>query len=112
MAAPHSGRAMRLRFPRFGFARQFQTDFEVLARRGGHQRARFTERIAALDRLAGTAVLAVVAALLAWLIATQSTVLDIAGAAANGAYKATFGPSQAEAERLQSKSPAAPLTAR
>lgn len=104
---------MRLRFPFFGFARRFQTDFAVLARRGSYRHARFSERFVALDRLAGTSIVAVVVLLLAWVLATQSSVLDITGAVAGSAYKATFGPSQAEAERLESsKSPTAPLTAR
>jgi hypothetical protein len=104
---------MRLRLPFLGFARQFQTDFAVLARRGSHRHARFSERFVALDRLAGTSILAVVVVLLAWVLATQSSVLDVTGALASSAYRATFGSSQAEAERLDPvKSPAAPLTAR
>lgn len=103
---------MRLRFPFFGFARQFQTDFTVLARRGGHRHARFNDLIVALDRLAGTFLLAGVAVLLVWLLATQSSVLDTVHVAATRAYHATFGPSQAEAKRLDPQRVSGPLTVR
>jgi hypothetical protein len=111
MVTVDAGHTMRLRFPFFGFARQFQTDLLVLARCGSHRRARVTERIVALDRLAGTALLGATGLLLVWVVATQSTLLDITSAVASSAYQATFGPSQAEAGRLDPKNLAAPLTA-
>lgn len=102
-----------MRLPFFGFARQFQADLVVLARRGSQRHASLTERIVALDRLAGTSVMAAVAIMLAWLLATQSSILDITSVVANSAYRATFGSSAAEAERLDPKSViATPLTAR
>jgi len=66
----------------------------------------------ALDRLAGTSVLFCAVAILAWLLATQSSLLDISRAVASSAYKATFGPSEAEANRLEAHRVSAPLAAR
>jgi hypothetical protein len=103
---------MGLRFPLLGFARQFQTDLEVLTRRGCRRHARLSDRMIALDRLAGTSVLFCAVAILAWLLATQSSLLDISRAVASSAYKATFGPSEAEANRLEAHRVSAPLAAR
>lgn len=77
--------------PMSGFARQFKTDLQVLTRAGDYRNARLTDRAVALDRIAGTSVLFCAAALLTWLVATQTALLDIPSAMASTAYQATFG---------------------
>src|SRR5262249_27260280 len=88
-----------------------QTDLKVLVGNDGHQHLHLADRIAALDRLAGTAVLAAATIAVAWLLATQSSIPDAARMVAGDAYQATFGSSAAEAGRLNPASLTAPLTA-
>lgn len=75
----------RLRAP--FFTRQLDADIHTLLHRGGDQRVSFDDRLVALDRLAGTAMIASVMVLSVWLmsVASGAGLLHIPSATANSA---------------------------
>jgi hypothetical protein len=75
------------RFPFSGDTRQFPADVQVLTLGHNHKRTAFKDRMVALDRMAGTTVLACVAVLSVWLIgqAIQMRLLDAPSATASSA---------------------------
>ena len=60
----------RLRAP--FFTRQLDADIHTLLHRGGEQRVRFGDRLVALDRIAGTAMIASAMVLSVWLMSVAS----------------------------------------
>jgi len=92
-------------------ARGFRTDLQVLTRTCDHRHAGFTQRLVALDRIAGTTLVVCAAAMLTVLIATHSSLLDIPSAMAGSVYRATFGASKTEFTEAEVRLAARPMTA-
>jgi hypothetical protein len=111
LATATNGCATGHHLPFSRLARGFKTDFQVLTDTGGYRQARFTDRLVALDRIAGTTLLVCAAGILAVLIATHSSLLDIPSAMAGSVYRATFGTSKTEFTEAELRLAARPMTA-
>src|SRR4029453_10652571 len=76
-----------------GDTRKVETDVDVLTLGHSHRRTAFKDQMVAIDRMAGTTVLACVAVLSIWLVsqAIQMRWLDAPGVTANSANAAFDG---------------------
>lgn len=81
------------------FSRQFDTDIHTLIHRGPDRRVSFGDRLAALDRIAGTILVAAAMILLVWSvsIAAGTGLLRISSATADSADPAVDYPQTAAA---------------
>ena len=101
---------MRMRFSLFGLASQFQTDLQTLTCgrfRGGPS---ISERAVALDRIAGSTLMAGVAVAGFWLVAQTLPLSQIQlPAVADSAHAASAAPSL-DLQRLSAEAAAEPLS--
>jgi hypothetical protein len=84
---------MTLRSTFSGYTRQIETDVDILTLGHSHRRTAFEDQMVAIDRMAGTTVLACIAVLSVWLVsqAIQAGWLDAPSVTANCAKVAFDG---------------------